>query len=48
MDIATAYLYGLLNNDIYMKISKGFKMTKAYIQNPINFVQLNSKNLYMH
>jgi TRAP-type mannitol/chloroaromatic compound transport system permease large subunit len=26
MDVVTAYLYGSLDNDIYMKIPKGYKM----------------------
>ena len=30
MDIVTAYLYGSLDNDVNMKISKGFKMPEAY------------------
>ena len=29
MDVITAYLYGSIDNDIYMKISKGFKLPKA-------------------
>lgn len=30
MDVVTVYLYGSLENDIYMKIPKGFKMHEAY------------------
>jgi hypothetical protein len=30
MDVVTAYLYGSLDNDIYMKIPEGYKMPKAY------------------
>ena len=30
MDVVTAYLYGSLDNDIYMKIPKGYRMPKAY------------------
>ena len=26
MDVITAYLYGMLENDIYMKVLKGFQM----------------------
>ena len=26
MDVITAYLYGSIDNDIYMKIPKGFKL----------------------
>ena len=29
MDIVTAYLYGALDTDIYMKIPEGFKMPDA-------------------
>ena len=30
MYVITAYLYKSLDNDMYMKISKGFKLPKAY------------------
>jgi hypothetical protein len=30
MDVVTTYLYGLLDNDIYMKIPEGYKMPEAY------------------
>ena len=30
MDVVTAYLYGSLDNDIYMKIPKGYKMLEEY------------------
>jgi hypothetical protein len=30
MDVVTAYLYGSLDNDIYMKILEGYKMPEAY------------------
>ena len=30
MDVVTAYLYGSLDNDIYMKIPKGYNMLEAY------------------
>ena len=29
MDVVTAYLYGSLDNDIYMKIPEGFKIPEA-------------------
>ena len=29
MDVITAYLYGFIDNDICMKIPKGFKLPKA-------------------
>jgi hypothetical protein len=30
MDVFTTYLYGSIDNDVYMKILKGFKMHEAY------------------
>ena len=30
MDVVTAYLYGSLDFDIFMKILEGYKMPKAY------------------
>ena len=30
MDVVTVYLYGSLDSDIHMKISKGYKIPKAY------------------
>ena len=30
MDVVTAYLYGSLDNDIYMKIPEGYRMPEAY------------------
>ena len=38
MDVVTAYLYGLLDNDIYMKIPEGFKMPQASNSNPKKFI----------
>ena len=29
MDVITTYLYGSIDNDIYMKILKGFKLHEA-------------------
>ena len=34
MDVVTAYLYGLLDSDIYMKIPEGFKMPEALSTKP--------------
>jgi hypothetical protein len=31
MDVVTTYLYGLRDNDIYMKFLEGYKMPEAYI-----------------
>ena len=47
MDIVTAYLYGSIDNDIYMKILKGFKFPKANNMNSqkIYSIKLN-KSLY--
>ena len=30
MDVIIAYLYGSLDNDIYMKILEGFKLSEKY------------------
>ena len=47
MDVVTAYLYGSLENDIYMKIPEGFKVPEAQTSNSreIYSVKLN-KSLY--
>ena len=29
MDVITVYLYGFIDNDIYMKIPEGFELPKA-------------------
>ena len=29
MDVITTYLYGFIDNDIYMKIPEGFKLPEA-------------------
>ena len=34
MDVVIAYLYGSLDNDIYMKIPEGFKMPEALCSKP--------------
>ena len=34
MDVVTAYLYGSLDNDIYMRVPKGFKMPEALSSKP--------------
>ena len=38
MDVVTAYLYGQLDNNIYMKVPEGLKMPEAY--------NLNSWDMY--
>jgi len=40
MDVVTAYLYGSLDNDIYMKISEGLKLPEALDSS-------KSKDIYM-
>jgi hypothetical protein len=30
MDVVTAYLYGSLDNDIYLKVPEGLKMPEAF------------------
>jgi hypothetical protein len=30
MDVVTPYLYGSLDNDIFMKIAEGYKMPEEY------------------
>ena len=45
IDVVIAYLYGLLDFDIHMKIPKGFKMPEAYI--PYNlFLTKLQRSLY--
>ena len=34
MDVITTYLYGSMNNDIYMKIPKGFKLPEVNSTKP--------------
>ena len=47
MDVVTTYLYGSLDNDIYMKIVEEFKLLEAYNMNSrkIYSIKLN-KSLY--
>ena len=40
MDVVTAYLYGSLDNDIYMKIPEGLKVPEALDSS-------KSKDIYM-
>nr|AQY61295.1 Pol [Coffea arabica] len=47
MDVVTAYLYGNLENDIYMRISEGFNMPEACKSNPKNIYSIKlQKSLY--
>ena len=34
MDVVTAYLYGTLDTDIFMRIPEGFNMPEAYKSKP--------------
>ena len=36
MDAITTYLYGFIDNDIYMKIPEGFKLSEANNTKPRN------------
>ena len=40
MDVITTYLYGSIDNDIYMKIPKGFKLLEANNTNPRNICSI--------
>ena len=47
MDVVTTYLYGSLDNEIYMKISEGLKMPKAYSSKPREMCSIRlQKSLY--
>ena len=41
MDVVTTYLYGSLDNDIYMKILEGYKMPETY--NPTSWSMYSIK-----
>jgi hypothetical protein len=47
VDVVTIYLYGSLDKHIHIKISKGFKMLKAFYDKLEVFIPLNYKNFYM-
>ena len=34
MNVIIMYLYESINNDVYMKISKGFKLLEIFFANP--------------
>jgi hypothetical protein len=47
MDVVTIYLYGSLNNDIYMKILEGYKMPEAYNSKSRNIYSIKlQRSLY--
>ena len=45
MDVVTAYLYGSLDNEIYMKVPEGLKMPEAYKSREMYSIRLQ-KSLY--
>jgi hypothetical protein len=47
MDVVITYLYGSLDNNIYMKIPKGSKCLKHIIPNPEVFILSSYKDLYI-
>ena len=47
MDVIIAYLYGSIDNDIHMKIHKGFKLPEANNQSLVVCAQSNYNDLYM-
>jgi hypothetical protein len=47
IDVVTAYLYGSLDNDIYMKILEGYKMPEAYNSKSRNMYSIKlQRSLY--
>ena len=40
MDVITTYLYGSIDNDIYMKIPEGFKLLEANNTKPHNMCSI--------
>ena len=40
IDIITAYLYGMLENDIYMKVLKGFQLPQVNTSQPRNMYSI--------
>ena len=47
MDVITSYLYGSIDNDIYMKIPKGFKLPKANNTKPRSMCSIKlQRSLY--
>jgi hypothetical protein len=47
MDVVTAYLYGSLDNDIYMKIPEGYKIPEAYNSKSRNMYSIKlQRSLY--
>ena len=47
MDVITTYLYGSMDNDIYMKILKGVKLSEANSTKPRNMYSIKlQQSLY--
>ena len=47
MNVITMYLYGSMDNDIYMKILKGFKLPKANCKKPRSMYSIKlQRSLY--
>jgi hypothetical protein len=47
MDVVTAYLYGSLDNDIYMKIPEGYRMPEVYNSKSRNMYSIKlQRSLY--
>ena len=47
MDVITTYLYGFINNGIYMKILEGFKLFEANNTKPRNMCSIKlQRSLY--
>ena len=47
MDVITTYLYGSIDNDIYIKIPEGFTLPEVVMQNLVVCAQSNYKDLCM-
>ena len=47
MDVVTAYLYGSLDSDIYMKIPEEFKMPKTSSPKPKELYSIKYKDHYI-
>ena len=45
LDVVTVYLYGSLDNEIYMKVPEGLKMPEAYKSREMYSIRLQ-KSLY--
>jgi hypothetical protein len=43
MDVVTAYLYGSVDNDIYMKVPEGLKMPEAFKSKPQEIYSIKLK-----